>query len=191
MDARTVTLHGRVGHQGVASAEIAINRQLLPWASPQTHRARGVRNFTIVGVRNVTTGHNSIFRMWEVILEQRVDVCYFFNSLCTLTIQTRRARLRNRGTVGSLVALSRVASNPSGLPPQLRPSGEPRVGSQTPITPRQECQSSSDASGTLSKVSRESTAYSFQPEQCLVRQAGPQGRALGTVTVTPLFQKLC
>lgn len=40
------------------------------WASHKPTEHEGVRNFTIVGVRNVTTGHNSIFRMWEVILSR-------------------------------------------------------------------------------------------------------------------------
>lgn len=63
----TVTLHGQMGHQG------CYIRWKLPlivvpsWASHEPTEHEGVRNFTIVGVRNVTTGYNSIFRRWEVI----------------------------------------------------------------------------------------------------------------------------
>ena len=63
--------------------------------------------------------------------------------------------------MGSLAVLLGLLGNPSGLPPQLRPSGEPRVLRKPPTIPRQECQSSSDASGTLSRVSRESNRLLF------------------------------
>ena len=94
--------------------------------------------------------------------------------------------------MGSLTALLGLLGNPSGLPPQLRPSGEPRVGSANP--PQSLIRSARAllmllglSQGCLEKA----IAYSFQTEQCLGRQADPQGRAFGTVIVMPLFQKLC
>lgn len=67
---RTVTLHGRVDHQrGYIRWKLPLIA-VPSWASHKLTEHEGVRNFTIMGVRNVTTGHNSIFRMWEVILSR-------------------------------------------------------------------------------------------------------------------------
>ena len=94
--------------------------------------------------------------------------------------------------MGSLAALLGLLGNPSGLPPQLRPSGEPRVGS---TNPPQSLVRSARALQMLLGLSQggleKATAFSFQPEQCLMRQADLQERAFGTVTVMSLFQKLC
>lgn len=63
-----VTLHRRVAHPG---GDMGWKLPLIvvpSWASHRPTEHEGVRNFTIVGVRNVTTGQNSIFRNWEVIL---------------------------------------------------------------------------------------------------------------------------
>lgn len=91
--------------RGLHQMEIAINSSSpLGWS--QTHREHvGVRNVTIVSVKNATPRQNSIFRNWEVILSSGlafVFVCVCFNSLCTLTIQSRtRSRGETRAQWGA------------------------------------------------------------------------------------------
>lgn len=64
--ALSVTLHGRVAYIRWKEPLIVVPS----WASHKPTDHEGVRNFTIVGVRNVTSEQNSIFRNWEVILSR-------------------------------------------------------------------------------------------------------------------------
>lgn len=146
---------------GLHQVEIAINSSSLLGQS-QTHRARGGEKFYYYGSEKCYYWAQFHFQNVGSYFEQRVDVCYVFNSLCTLTIQTRRGSDQKPGHGGEPCCASRVARQPRWPPTPAEAQWRANGGLHKPPTiPCQECPSSSDASGTLSKVSRESNRLLF------------------------------
>lgn len=75
---RTVTLDGRwAGDTLRGYIRWKLPLIVVPsWAGHKPTEHAGVRNVTIVSVKNATTRQNSIFRNWEVILSKGlVHVC--------------------------------------------------------------------------------------------------------------------
>lgn len=131
-----------------------------------------MRNFTIVGVRNVTTGQNSIFRTWEVILSRGLMFVIFFNSLCTLTMHTHRGSEEKPGHSGEPCYASGVARQPLWPPTPAEAYWRAKGGVHGPLLPLVTSATAHQMALGFSQGRLEKAPpFSVQPEQCLIRQA--------------------
>lgn len=130
----TVTFRTSLAHQG---DYVRWKLPLIVVPSPASHTPtehEGVRNVTNVGVRNVMTRKNSVFRNWEVISGRGLVCIVFLNGVCTLIIRVFCSE-EKPGHSGEGVhhALLGLTGNPSALIPGAEARRRARGGFPGPL----------------------------------------------------------